>query len=525
MTLRLRSGQALRNVVSRRRLLKGLGGITFGLPWLEQLHGARAQTATPTGPRRVIVMSYEMGVPLGQWRPSTVGTGFELPFVSAPLDPFKDRCLFVSSIDNTMLASGGESFIWGHPGKKEAALTGTLTTGAFPTANTNQLAEVLPAPVTTGGANGPSVEHLIGQALRTGQALPSVDLGVDGSCMAPWGGAEQYLPSAFSFEGQGNPISLNAMPHLAFDSLFAGLDDGTMPSEAQLALQRVRARRKSVLDAVRDSFTDLATGLGSDDRVRLEEHAARIRQIELDLAASASCSRPTTPEAVMSYQGWSMDRIAALQIPILAHAMGCDLAPVGRLEFTLQQNPRFGIAELDAALDAAGDMYDWHAMVHGDPLPGTTTFLRPGRGEDLAYDNNLLLGYRFFVEQFAALLTALDEIPEGPDTSVLDNSLLILASDLGEGLGHGHMKMGYVLAGNLGPARRGYHFDGGPTGIPFEVGGQYFYADASYNVNQLLNSILDMAGVTDGDGNPVTMGLGGYLESLGAPRRIDGLFG
>jgi hypothetical protein len=156
-------------------------------------------------------------------------------------------------------------------------------------------------------------------------------------------------------------------------------------------------------------------------------------------------------------------------------------------------------------------------------LPGTTTFLRPGRGEDLTYDSNLLLGYRFFVEQFAALLTALDAIPEGPDQSVLDNSLVILASDLGEGLGHGHMKMGYVLAGNLGSARRGYHFDGGPA-IPFEVGGQYFYADASYNVNQLLNSVLDMAAVTDADGNPVTMGLGGYLESLGAPRRIDGLF-
>jgi hypothetical protein len=509
---------------SRRRFLTGLGGITLGLPWLEQLHGARAQTATAAGPRRVIVMSYEMGVPLGQWRPTTVGSGFDLPFVSAPLDPFKDRCLFVSSIDNSVLSSGGESFIWGHPAKKEASLTGTLTTGAFPTANTNQLSEVLATPATVGGANGPSVEHVIGQALRTGQVMPSVDLGVDGSALAPWGGAEQYLPSAFFFEGQGNAISLNAMPHLAFDSLFAGLSDGTeMPTEAELALLRLRARRKSVLDAVRDSFTDLATGLGADDRLRLEEHAARIRQVELDLAASASCSRPTAPEAVMNYQGWSMDRIAALQIPILAHAMGCDLAPVGRLEFTLQQNPRFGIAELDAALDAAGDMYDWHAMVHGDPLPGTTTFLRPGRGEDLTYDSNLLLGYRFFVEQFAALLTALDAIPEGPDQSVLDNSLVILASDLGEGLGHGHMKMGYVLAGNLGSARRGYHFDGGPA-IPFEVGGQYFYADASYNVNQLLNSVLDMAAVTDADGNPVTMGLGGYLESLGAPRRIDGLF-
>jgi hypothetical protein len=43
-------------------------------------------------------------------------------------------------------------------------------------------------------------------------------------------------------------------------------------------------------------------------------------------------------------------------------------------------------------------------------------------------------------------------------------------------------------------------------------------------VNQLLNSILDMARVTDDQGQPVSIGLGGYLESIGADRRIDELF-
>src|SRR5690606_1904329 len=139
------------------------------------------------------------------------------------------------------------------------------------------------------------------------------------------------------------------------------------------------------------------------------------------------------------------------------------------------------------------------------------------------YDTRLLDGYRFFVERFAELLTALDSIQEGPETSVLDNSLVILASDLGEGLGHGMGKMGYVLSGNLGGARAGVHFDAGPS-QSFEPGGSYFYSASRYNVNQLLNSILDMAGVVDDQGQPVTMGLGGYLESIGAERRIDELF-
>jgi hypothetical protein len=203
--------------------------------------------------------------------------------------------------------------------------------------------------------------------------------------------------------------------------------------------------------------------------------------------------------------------------------MGCNLAPVGRLEFVNQQNPRFGKAELDATLDSVTD-FDWHGMVHGDPLPGTTEFLRPGRDDGRTdYDSRLLDGYRFFVEQYAALLTELDATPEGSETSVLDNSLVILASDLGEGLGHGMGKMGYILSGNLGGARTAFHFDAGPSEA-FEPGGSYFYQESRYNVSQLLNSILDMAGVSDEQGAPASIGLEGYLDSIGADRRIDELF-
>lgn len=107
---------------------------------------------------------------------------------------------------------------------------------------------------------------------------------------------------------------------------------------------------------------------------------------------------------------------------------------------------------------------------------------------------------------------------------MLDNSLVILASDLGEGLGHGHMKMGYILAGNLGGARTGLHFDAGPSSMPFEIGGAYYYETSRFNVSQLLHSMLDMAGVTDAQGNPGQIGLGGYLAQASLPRRIDALF-
>lgn len=518
----MRLGRSMRGHTTRRRFLTGLGGLSIGLPWLQKLEGvAHAQAA---GPRRVIMMTYSMGVPLGAWRPSGSGASMTLPYVTEPLQPFIDRTLFVSAIDNRVLETGGDPFVWGHPAKQEAALTGTLTTGAFPTANGNLLSEVRADAITDGAANGASVEHIIGQYLRQGQAMASVDLGVDGDSMAEWGGQTPVQSSYFCFEGPGNAISANLHPHVAFNALFGGLNVGTGPSPEQEALRALRARNQSVLDAVRDSFVDLRQGLGSDDQRRLDDHAARIRQIELDLTLTESCTVPTGIETVASYQGYRMDQLAPLQIQLLARAMGCDLAPVGRLEFVNQQNPRFGKTELDATLDGVSGQFDWHGMVHGDPLPGTELFLRPGRDESVTdYDARLLDGYRFFVEQYAALLAELDGIPEGPESSVLDNSLVILASDLGEGLGHGMGKMGYILSGNLGGAQRGAHFDAGPSET-FEPGGGYFYTSSRYNVNQLLNSILDMAGVVDDQGAPVTMGLQGYLESIGAERRIDELF-
>jgi hypothetical protein len=367
--------------LSRRRLLTGLGGVAVGLPWLERLDGvARAQSAV-SGPKRVIVVTYPMGVPLGAWRPSAAGSTFTLPYVTEPLAPFQDRCLFVSCLDHPMLAMGGDAFVWGHPGKQEASLTGTLTTGAFPTTNDNHVDEIRSDATTDGGANGPSVEHLIGVALRDGQPYASVDLAVDGyAALATYGPPQATYASNFFFQGRGNAITLNAHPSQAFSTLFAGIGEDE-PSEADVALRQLRERNKSVLDAVRDSFDELKQGLGTEDRRRLEEHAALIRQLEVDIQVSEGCTVPTGLDGVSDYSGYSMDQLAPLQRRILTHAMACNLAPIGRLEFVNQQNPRFGIPALDQALDDAGAMYDWHAMVHGDPLPGTTAFLRPGRGE------------------------------------------------------------------------------------------------------------------------------------------------
>jgi hypothetical protein len=144
-------------------------------------------------------------------------------------------------------------------------------------------------------------------------------------------------------------------------------------------------------------------------------------------------------------------------------------------------------------------------------LPGTSIGLRPDVAGATSYDMRLQDGYRFFVQQFANLMAELDALPEGNGT-VLDNTMLVLCSDLGEGLGHHHGKMGYIVAGKTVGGRTNHHMRC--------TTGSGFYTTSSFEVVQLLNSIFDMAGVP---GSP-SFGLQGYLTKVGRPRRIDGLF-
>jgi hypothetical protein len=426
--------------------LTGLGGLTVGLPLLRRFAEptqARAGVADDA-PARIIVMTYAMGTHVPMWAPSATGSNFDLGPITATMEPFKDRSLFISNTPNAVLQLGGSAYVYGHPAKKEATLTGTLMQSSFGGDGSNHVDNALES--SPDGfdrtPNNESVEQFIGDRLRTPDHLRgSVDLGIFGP-----GGAREAVTSDFFYEGPANPVTVNAHPGLAFASVFNGVNpDNNEPDEAWLALQR---RRKSVLDGVRDAFGDLRQGLDAEDKRTLDDHADKIRQIELDMPPLLACSLPDgIPAGDDPYASMSMSELGPLQNRIMAHAMGCGLAPIGRIEYVEQHDPVFGISEVD---DAAPPEQPWHTIVHAVEAEGWYPDSPPR-----------VRGYTFFVEMFADLCTQLDSLVEGPDgRTVLDNSLVVLASDFGEGGGHGSFDMCFLVAGGSGPGRRGYHLDG-----------------------------------------------------------------
>lgn len=477
--------------MQRRRFLVGLGGITVGLPMLRAFidpRAARAGGPAPGMPKRIIMMAYGQGTHLPQFVTSSTGASPNLGTITEPMEAFKDRALFVSNCPNAVLDLGGSGFVFGHPGKKEAVLTGTLTTAAFGGNGANVIGNVFQtSPGNSKTPNGPSVETVIGQFLQTSEHLrPSVDLGVWGP-----GGARTGEVSDFFYEGPSNPVSVEAHPGRAFASIFAGVQPST--GEVDEALQALRRRKKSVLDGVRESFVDLRQGLNAQDRATLDDHADKIRQIELDVPPSLGCEIPDgIPEPDAAYAGMSMMELGTYQNRIMAHAMACGVAPVGRIEYLKQERPYFGVPVVDDAI-APLQFNAWHEpIVHG------TDGFSKGSAPRVA-------GFRFFVEKLAELCGLLDEIVEGPDgETVFDNSLIVLASDLGEGNAHNARDLCFIVAGNSGPGRRNYHLEA-----------------SGYNTNRFLNSLLHMAGVTNDQGAPVDeFGLGGF-----APGPIAELLG
>lgn len=441
--------------MDRRRFLISAGGLTVGLPFLRKFARATPPNENVVAPKRIITVAYSMGTHLPMYAPASFGTEFTLPFITEPLEPFKDRLALVTNCPNAVLDLGGNTYVYGHPAKKESVFTGTLMESAFSGNGGNHIDNVFESNPSdqTQTPNNESFDHFIGQGLIDGgHGRPSIDLGIRGP-----GGAFTNVPSNFFYEGPSNPVTLNCHPGNAFGTIFNGVNPDEEPNPEWLALQR---RKKSVLDSVRGGFSDLRQGLSPSDRATLDDHADKIRTIELGMPPALSCTIPDAPpENDNAYDDMSMMESGEIMNLLMAHAMGCGLAPVGRIEFTSQQNPNFGIPLVD---DAISTVQDWHhPIVHA--ADGWTKDSEPR-----------VTGFRFFVQKFADLLAYLDGIEEDADgRTLLDNSILVLGSDLGEGDGHSSRDLCFAIAGGSGPGRRGVHVDG-----------------SGYTVNDVLTTLV-----------------------------------
>lgn len=400
--------------LSRRAVLRGAGGITVALPLLDLMRpaGRLARAATPPLKRFLVFFSPDGSIH-ENWVPTGTETAFTLSRILAPLEPNKDKLVIVNGVENKV---GGYS---AKPGDDHMKGMGSMLTGMGLLPGTTQGGAGDPA----GLAGGISVDQTIAAAIGVDTKFRSLELGIQaGSAGTVWGYS--------NYSGPGQALPLENNPSAVFNRVFAPQAGGAA------AINKLRAERKSVLDAVIESYTKLGPRLGADDKAKLDAHVTHVRDLEKRLtAAGPTCTIPAAPGTLDHKANANFPAVGKLQMDLMVLALACDLTRVGTLQWEQSVgNVRF--SWVDPAITRGH-----HDLSHdGDTVAETI--------EQLTKINV------WYAQQFNYLLDALKNTKEGDGSTMLDNTLVLWVNELARGNAHSHDKMPYVLAGGAGGALR-----------------------------------------------------------------------
>lgn len=433
--------------LSRRAVLRGLGGTAIALPLLDAMRGHSASAKGLEHPKRLIVMYTPNGtIPKNFW-PEGNEDNFTLSPILTPLEAHKQDLLVLRGIDMLSSLSGpGDA----HQKGTGQCLTATeLLEGDF-SGDAGQSA---------GWAGGISLDQLVAERIGGETAYASLELGV-----AVQGST---VHSRISYRGAGQPLPPENNPYNAYQRLFGdALGD-------PLEIARREERRRSVLDLVADQHRALRDQLGANDREKLENHLVAIEEIrerieQTTISFEGSCQPLDQGEVVDPALVSNMPAIGRLQMDLLAMSMACDITRVGTLMWSQSR---------------AGHVY---SFIDPDIKEGHHSIAHKGDEDKPKVKQNTLIN-TWYSEQLAYLIDQLKAMPEG-DGSVFDNTVIFWTNEQAKGNTHDRGDMPYLIAGSAG----GY----------FKTG-RYIVQSKETGHNRLLISLLNAMGIdVDEFGNP-----------------------
>jgi hypothetical protein len=406
--------------LSRRTILRGAGA-AIALPVLDSMIPALTPLAhavtTPKIPRFVGIFNPHGWAP-EYWTMEKAGAISEYPFILKPLDPWRDAITVISGLDAT------------------SSMPPAGTTGGDHSRSAATFSGVQPKKTVSEDIHlGTTIDQMIAQKYGQDTALPSIQLGIeDQSALAtcPWGYSCAYVNS-ISWAGPTKPLPHEANPQVVFERLFG--DGGS----AQERLARKQAKA-SLLDAVSKEVARLSGTLPAADRTRLDEYLEDIREIERRMQNVAKLADPSpdaqAPDAQVPYgMPESFTEHIKLMWDLQALAFQADLTRVSTLMYahdvSMRSYPESGVTTANHA-----------ASHHGEA---------PKRVEDWAKIN------RYHVQCLAYFLEKLKATPDG-EGSLLDHTLILWATNMGNGNLHSHKEVPHMLIGGaMGQHKGGRH--------------------------------------------------------------------
>ncbi len=425
----------------RRTVIRGAGSIAIGLPWLEcMMSDKSAQAAPPTTAQRFIAVFNPGGVVRkGANGDRYTPTGTEsAPVLSPILAPFESMKSKINIIDGlTMNSAVGEQ----HQAGIIALLTGTEQGTAAP-----------PAPAATPSsawAKGPSMDQVIARRLLPVKPIRSLELAIRWATGKSHGLLHPINSLNFEDNTSFSPMPPRIDPQRIYDEIFGMIGTSTPTNVEAIRINR----KKSILSLVDRKYVALSQRLGASDRVRLEEHLQKIRDIEMGLVPpeppTATCVPPTrvsttdynpasglnssdTGSVRDTQTDAAIPKVGKFMMDMVVMAMACDRTSVATIQWSDTE---------------AKHTFPWLNLMDHHHFYQHDGGFRPTECAAIA---------TWYSEMHTYLLTKMQATIAGPNNrTLLDDAVILFGSELQYPELHQKDNMGFVVAGNGGGMRTG----------------------------------------------------------------------
>jgi hypothetical protein len=423
----------------RRTVLRGLGA-TVALPFLDAMAPARSlwsRTAAAASLDRTRLVCIEMvhgaagsnewGATQHLWSPAATGRAFDLaPSALAPLEPYRRSLTIVSDTD----VRGAEAITQPEIGGDHFRSSAVFLTQTHPKQTESSDVRA-----------GTSLDQIYAKRFGQDTPIPSMQLCIEnvdqaGGCAY---GYSCVYTDMISWASPTEPLPMIRDPRMAFDQLF-----GAGGSTTERASRR-RATA-SVLDYVTGQVADLGRRLDASDRQRMERYLEDVREIERRIQQVEARNRsgdardlPAAPAGVPD----SFDEHVKLMFDLQALAFQADITRVFSFKMGRDASSR--------VYPESGVSKGFHPSSHHGNKPASIV--------EFGQIN------RYHVSLLPYFLRKLESIHEG-DRTLLDKSVVLYGSPMGDGNIHNHKRCPLVLLGGANGQLAGNVHVKAPAGTP-----------------------------------------------------------
>ena len=411
--------------LSRRTVLRGLG-VSLGLPLLDAMVPARTPLRQTAAAARTRFAAIEMvhgaagstmdGSAKHYWSPAKGGPDFDFTPSLKALEPHRDYITVISGADLNNAAALAPS---------EEGADHTRSSAVFLTAA---------HPKMTEGSDihlGTSLDQIYARKFGQDTPLPSIQLCIEnvGSLSGACGyGYSCVYANTISWSSPTTPLPMEMDPRVAFERLFG---EGATASERLVR----RQENRTILDMISSEVSYLRKSLGPGDVHRLDQYLADVQEIERRIqkvesynAANPARELPSAPVGVPD----SFEEHVTLMFDLQALAFMTDVTRVSSFKLGRDVSSR--------VYPESGVRTPFHALSHHGENP-----------EKIAEFAKL---NAYHVSKVAYFIDRLKNTPDG-DGNLLDHSLVLYGSPMGDSNIHDHKRLPMFLAGHANGQLKG----------------------------------------------------------------------